>query len=63
MWKKKYRLQILNQIGLYKTLIKRLIFDDSDETEARIPLVNCLNILENIWWLLNINLYFTDIKR
>ena len=34
------------QICLYKTLIKRWIFDDSDEIEIRLPLLNCLNILE-----------------
>ena len=32
--------------GLYKTLIKRRIFDDSDEIENRLPLLNYLNILE-----------------
>ena len=39
MWNEEYRLQRLNQIGLYKTLIKRWIFDDSDEIEIRLPLL------------------------
>ena len=52
-WNKRYRLKSLNQIGLYKTLLKRWIFDDSDETEITLPLLNCLNVLEYIWWLLN----------
>ena len=52
-WNKRYRLKSLNQIGLYKTLLKRWIFDDSDETEIKLPLLNCLNVLEYIWWLLN----------
>ena len=47
---------MLNQIGLYKTLIKRCIFDDSDEIKIRLPLLNYLNILEYIWWLLNSDL-------
>ena len=29
-WNKEYRLQRVNQIGLYKTLIKRWIFHDSE---------------------------------
>ena len=53
VWNKRYRLKSLNQIGLYKTLLKRWIFDDSDETEITLPLLNCLNVLEYIWWLLN----------
>ena len=43
------------QTSLYKTLIKRWIFDGSDEIEIRLPLLNCPNILEYIWWLLNSN--------
>ena len=39
-------LQRLNQKDLYKTLIKIRIFDDSNETEIRLPLLNSLNILE-----------------
>ena len=39
-----------------KTLIKRQVFDDSDKIEIRLPLLNCLNILEYIWWLLNSDL-------
>ena len=30
--------------------MKRRTFDDSDETEIRLALLNCLNILEYIWW-------------
>ena len=45
-----------NQIGLYKNLIKRQIFDYSDEIEFRLPLLNCLNILKYIWWLRNSDL-------
>ena len=40
----------------YKTLIKRSVFDESDEIEIRLPFLNCLNILEYIWWLLNSDL-------
>ena len=47
---------MLNQIRLYKTLIKRLIFDDSDEIEIRLSLLNCLNILQYMWWLFNSDL-------
>ena len=47
-------LQRLNQV--YKTLIKRRIFNDSDEIEIRLLLLNSLNILEYIWWLLNSDL-------
>ena len=52
-------------MGLYKTLFKRLIFDESDEIEIRLSLLYCLNILEYIWWLLNSELYFhiKDIAR
>ena len=53
MWNKKFCLQKLNQVCLHKTLIKRGIFDDYDEIEIRISLLNYLNILEYIWWLLN----------
>ena len=35
-----------------------MILDDSDEIETRLPLLNCLNFLEYIWWLLN-----SDFKR
>ena len=49
-------MQRLNQICLYKTLIKRKISDDSDEIEIRLPLLNFINILEYIWWLLNLDL-------
>ena len=35
-------------MGLYKTLIKRWIFDDSDEIEIRLHLLYCFNILEDI---------------
>ena len=38
----------LNQICLYKNFIKIWIFDDSDETEISLPLLNGLNILEYI---------------
>ena len=46
----KYHLQRLNKTkrlikGLYKTLIQILIFDDSDEIEISLDLLNCLNIL------------------
>ena len=61
LWNMKYRLQRWNQIGLYESLIKRWIFDDSDETEIRLPLLNCLNILKYTWWLLNSG--FRDFKR
>ena len=47
---------MLNQIGLYKTLIKTWIFDDPDEIEIRLLLLNYLNILEYIWWLLILDL-------
>ena len=33
-------MQRLNRIDLYKTLIKIQIFDDSDEIEIRLPLLN-----------------------
>ena len=55
-WNKKYSLQRLNQICLYKPLIKRWIFDDSDEIAITLPLLKCLKILEYIWWLLNSDL-------
>ena len=48
--------QRLNYIGLYKTYIKRWIFDVSDETQISLPLLNRLNILEYILWLLNSDL-------
>ena len=51
-WNKEHRLQWLKQICLYKTLIKRWIFNDSNEIEIRLHLLNCLNILKYIWWLL-----------
>ena len=35
---------------------RRWIFDDSDEIEIKLPLLNCLNILEYICWLLNSDL-------
>ena len=35
----------------------------TDEIEIRRPLLNCLNILEHIWWLLNSDLQFTDFKK
>ena len=44
---------MLNEIDLYKTLIKRLVFNDSDDIEIRLSLLNCLNILEYIWRLIN----------
>ena len=47
---------MLNLIDLYKTLIKKIIFDDSDEIQIRFSLLNCLKILEYIWWLLNSDL-------
>ena len=47
---------MLNQIDLYKTLIKIWIFDDPDEIEIRLLLLNYLNILEYIWWLLVLDL-------
>ena len=55
-WNMKYRLQRLNQLGLYKSLIKRRIFDDSDEIDIKFHLLNYLNTLEYIWWLLNADL-------
>ena len=36
----------LNQIDLYKTLIKRWAFDDSHDFDIKFPLLNCLNILK-----------------
>ena len=33
-----------------------MTFDDSDETEIRLPLLNRLNILEYIWLLINSDL-------
>ena len=47
---------MLNQIGLYNALIKIWIFDDPDEIEIRLLLLNSLNILEYIWWLLILDL-------
>ena len=38
----------LNQMDLYKTLIKRWIFDDSDEIQNRVPFLYCRNSLEYI---------------
>ena len=37
-------------------------FYGSDEIEIWLPLLNFLNILEYIWWLLNSDLQLTDIK-
>ena len=38
-------------------------FNDSDEIEIRLSLLNCFNILEYIWWVLNSDISFTDFKR
>ena len=37
---------------------KMNFWKDSNEIEIRLPLLNCLNILEYIWWLLS-----SDFKR
>ena len=42
-------------MGLYKTLIKRWILDDSDEIEIRLHLLYCFNILEDIWLIQTFN--------
>ena len=39
---------------------EKMNFVDSDEIEIRPPLLNCLNIVEYIWWLLDSDLKFTE---
>ena len=63
--KSKERFRKVQAVGpdTYKTLIKRLIFDYSDETEIwlTLSLQIFLNVLQYIWWLLK-SIFFDDGK-